>query len=192
MTARRCQTGAKLAAVDGSVCSGCYALRIENIRPTVAKGWLANYLRATTMIETNADAWVRACVFQINKAFEKTGEPYHRWFDSGDLQSIAMLRAIVRVAELTPNIKHWLPTREATIVRNWQRAGGVRPANLIIRISSTMIGDTPRNAEHTSTVHRKGKEYHGNKCEAYTRGGQCGDCRACWDDTVKNVSYPKH
>ena len=30
------------------------------------------------------------------------------------------------------------------------------------------------------------------ECKAYTRGNQCGDCRACWDKTVKNVSYKKH
>ena len=50
---------------------------------------------------------------QITKVCDRFGEPYHRWFDAGDLADVAMLKAIVRVCELTPTIKHWLPTRES-------------------------------------------------------------------------------
>ncbi len=51
----------------------------------------------------------------------ETGEPFFRWFDSGDLQSVEMVRDIVAVAERTPEIRHWLPTREYATVREYLR-----------------------------------------------------------------------
>jgi hypothetical protein len=195
ISAKRCKTGAKLVKVEGSVCSKCYALRLQAFRPSVDQGWEANYLRATTMIERNPVRWSEACAYQINRAIDKGSKPFHRWFDSGDLQSVAMLAAIVRVCELTPHVRHWLPTREAGIVRDYYKAHGYPflPANLVVRVSSTMIGDEPRPGyTHTSTVHKHGQAYAGQECEARTRGNTCGPCRACWDATVPNVSYPLH
>ena len=29
-------------------------------------------------------------------------------------------------------------------------------------------------------------------CGAYSRGGKCGDCSACWDKSVKVIGYPQH
>jgi hypothetical protein len=129
--------------------------------------------------------------FQIQRAAEKTSEPYHRWFDGGE--SLEMLRAIVLTCELTPNIRHWLPTREAAVVKRYRLQYGAFPANLVVRISSTMIDDKPiAGHAHTSTVHRKGAPHEGQACEARSRGNQCGPCRACWSADVVNVSYPLH
>ena len=190
LSATTCKTGGKLINLKGSTCSRCYAMKLEKMRPSVHQGWLANYTKATKLIATNPEQWAQACAFQINRHAVK-GEPYHRWFDSGDLQSVEMLDAIARTARLTPHIKHWLPTREAKIVKDWM-ASNVCPDNLIIRISATMIGDKPRNAIWTSTVHRKGETPEGHACPASKQGNQCGECRACWSDAVKNVSYPLH
>lgn len=195
ISATRCQTGSKLAQVEGSVCSKCYALRLEAFRPSVHKGWEANYIKATTMIDRNPERWVDACAYQINRATNNMPENqwFHRWFDSGDLQSVAMLRAIVRVCVKTPDVRHWLPTREAGIVKEYLRQYGGYPANLVVRVSSSMIDDAPRGGySHTSTVHRHGSSHTGEECQARTRNNQCGPCRACWDSTVANVSYPLH
>lgn len=193
ISAKVCKVGAKLAQVEGSVCHKCYALRLQKMRPSVDQGWTANYLKATTLIERNPAQWAAAAAFQINRMAQKTGEMFHRWFDSGDLQSVEMLAAICMVAEQTPDIAHWLPTREAKMVKAFKANGGVVPANLIIRISSTMIGDAPvRGHENTSTVHRKGTTPEGHICPASQQGGNCGDCRACWSHDVANVSYPLH
>lgn len=191
LSATMCQTGGKLMNIKGSTCSRCYAIKLEKMRPSVHQGWLANYTKATKLIATNPDHWAQACAFQINRHAIK-GEPFHRWFDSGDLQSVAMLDAIVKAVRLTPHIRHWLPTREATIVRDWLAQGNECPSNLVIRISSTMVGDAPRNAANTSTVHAKGQEPVGHACPARSQGNACGDCRACWSKSVSNVSYPLH
>ena len=29
-------------------------------------------------------------------------------------------------------------------------------------------------------------------CQAFLRGGKCGDCRACWDKSIPLIGYPKH
>jgi hypothetical protein len=193
ISAKRCQVGSKLATVEGSTCSRCYALKLQKLRPSVDMGWEANYLKATRMIAQAPVKWAQAMAFQINRAADKSGERYHRWFDSGDLQSVEMLYAIALVCQATPAIRHWLPTREAKIVRDYMALHGALPDNLVVRVSSTMIGDKPVSAhDNTSTVHRKGAEVHGHACPASQQGNACGSCRACWSREVRNVSYPLH
>lgn len=193
ISATKCKVGGKLATVKDSTCSRCYALKLEKLRPSVNQGWLANYEKAVSLIASNPDKWIAACVFQIMRAFAKSGEPFHRWFDSGDLQSVEMLSAICGVARSTPSIRHWLPTRESAIVKAYKAQGGIVPENLIIRVSSTMIGDAPISGHsHTSTVHRKKSDHSGHACPASTQGNNCGSCRACWSHDVPNISYPLH
>lgn len=193
ISATTCKVGGKLATVKDSVCSKCYALKLEKLRPSVHQGWMANYEKAVNLINSSPDKWIAACVFQIQRAYIKSGEPFHRWFDSGDLQSVAMLDAICRVAEATPEIAHWLPTRESAIVKAYRAQGGIVPGNLVIRVSSVMIGDKPISGHAaTSTVHRKGTTPEGHACPASTQGNNCGACRACWNPAVQNISYPLH
>lgn len=194
----KCHVGRKLAAIDGSTCHGCYAVKSESMYPTARKGWFENYIKAERMIAEMPEQWARAMAFQIEWHCRKLGEPYMRWFGAGDLQSVAMLRAIVRVCELTPTIKHWLPTRETSIVKAWRKAGGVEPDNLVIRMSATMIGDAPMNYANTSTVHYKGQfsaDKFGHDCPKANKTNpenNCGACRTCWDRSVANVSYQFH
>ena len=202
LSAKHCLAGSKLAQVEGSVCHRCYALKLQKLRPSVDKGWTNNYFKATKVISDNPSKWVEACTFQITRISKKTGECYHRWFDSGDLQSVEMLTAICSVATSTLQVKHWLPTREAKIVKDFLKSGGVIPNNLVVRVSSTMIDDAPiKGHANTSTVHRKNSAPHGHSCPASSEAhralrtdnaANCGPCRACWDKSVPNVSYPLH
>lgn len=193
LSATQCKTGSKLAQIKGSTCSRCYALKLEKMRPSVHMGWTANYMKATSLIASNPEQWAKACAFQIERAANKSGEAYHRWFDSGDLASVEMLAAIVRVCELTPNVSHWLPTREAGMVKAYLSQGNTFPSNLVVRVSSVMIGDKPRdNYANTSTVHRKTDTTDGHVCPASQQGNSCGTCRACWSSAIRNVSYPLH
>lgn len=186
-----CKVGDRLAKVVGSVCSKCYARRIQKIRPNVDKGWKANLDKWNTAVATGTvDLWIKAIAFQITRY---NTDDYHRWFDSGDLQSVEMLDAIAKVAKITPNIKHWLPTREVSFVLKYLKDNGDFPANLVVRVSSPMVNGHSLTAfKHTSTVHDKSNTPEGFGCEAHTRGNACGPCKACWNPRVKNVSYPKH
>jgi len=191
-----CQTGSKLAKIKGTSCNSCYARKLQKLRPSVDMGYklnLAKYNKALS--EDKLFTWVSAMVFQIERQAKKTGVYYHRWFDAGDLQSEKMFKAICLVCERTPKIKHWLPTQE----RNYVNAYAI-PENLCVRISGSKINGKATSRSYgallpnlcTSTVHTKGHEPIGQECKAYTRNNNCGSCRACWDTTVKNVSYKKH
>ena len=222
ISAKHCKVGSKLVNIKGSTCSRCYALKLQNLRPSVNTGWTNNYLKAVNLIDTNPAQWAKACAFQIERITKKLDVLNHRWFDSGDLQSVAMLFAINECAKLTPHIAHWLPTREAKIVQEYRKLYGNEAQNLCIRVSATMIDDKPISGHvQTSTVHRKGSTVHGKECLAYRTNtdnkvltvpeynafkalgkvekvasgidlGHCGACRACWSKEVSNISYPLH
>ena len=190
-----CNVGSRLANVKGSVCEKCYARRIQKMRPSVDKGYtknLANWRKYADLGKT--DTWVKACAFQILRQTQKLQEPFHRWFDSGDLDSIEQLIAIADVAKDTPEIQHWLPTREIAIVTEFLAWFGDFPSNLCVRVSGPMV-DGPRlkGFPNTSGVHTKGREPENTHiCPAPTQGNNCGDCRACWDISCQSVSYKKH
>jgi hypothetical protein len=125
--------------------------------------------------------WVIAMVYLISSKKSK----FFRWHDSGDVQDLKHLAKIFKVARLTPDVQHWMPTREAWVKPYLSRA----PKNLLIRFSMPMV-DQPAAASwpHTSTV----VSGEGRTCPAPDQNNACGDCRACWDPSVKNVAYGKH
>jgi len=198
ISAHACKVGAKLATVPGSVCHGCYALKANYLYPSVQQAHAARLAGITNPL------WTAAMVTLIHfsqtlkykrgrKALGKLAKGYHRWHDSGDLQSVAHLTKICAVAAMTPKIKHWLPTRELGFVKAYQAAGGIVPKNLVIRVSATMIDGDPSQAWfNTSRVHSDKPARGARLCPAPAQKGKCGDCRACWNPRVKSVSYHKH
>tara|TARA_R100000988_G_C3886879_1_gene110904 strand:- start:79 stop:441 length:363 start_codon:yes stop_codon:yes gene_type:complete len=115
-----------------------------------------------------------------------SGHEFFRWHDSGDLQSLEHLQKIFEVCKRTPSTQHWLPTREAQILK--QVKPDQVPENLIIRFSSHMIDQGPVSFwPWTSTVVTKNKT-----CPAAEQGNACGSCRACWNRDIKNIAYGKH
>lgn len=193
--AQACKVGSKLVSVPGSTCSGCYALKANYRYDSVVKG------QAKRLAGLASPQWASAMVFLLRAAHGlDTGKPdrkvtspgWHRWHDSGDLQSLGHLAAICQVARRTPELKHWLPTREHKIISDYIKSGGVIPANLMVRLSATMVDGAPSaHWPHTSTVHHA-EVAKGSVCPAPTQGNKCGDCRACWSPAVPNVSYHKH
>jgi hypothetical protein len=187
LPAGKCAVGSKLRAVPGSVCSMCYA---HKGRYAFGGVQAAQYRRLKSI---NHPQWVEAMVTLISG---QSGG-WFRWHDSGDIQSIDHLRRIIAVCRHTPDVRHWLPTREVGILRAYLRDGGRIPANLTIRLSAAMVGTLPLRIDRRikgSTVHAKGTEPPRGAvaCSAPTTGGHCADCRACWDRTVPVVSYGAH
>ena len=183
LSAKRCKTGAKLQKVKGSTCYMCYAMKANYFYPSVKT---AHERRLKSI---NNKTWAAAMI-QLITHYEKE---YFRWHDSGDIQTIEHLGKICAVAAGTPHIQHWLPTREAKILKDYKEAGGVIPANLVIRLSATMVNGVPSKIHnHSSTVHTAGVKPIGEACNAQHQGGQCLDCRACWNPAIKNISYEAH
>ena len=111
---------------------------------------------------------------------------YFRWHDSGDILGIWHLNKIYDVVEQTPFLKHWLPTRETSMVLKNNRSV---PDNLLIRHSAHMInGPLPKRVKNMSGVTTNG-DY---TCHAPDNANECGDCRKCWDKKVELVVYPSH
>jgi hypothetical protein len=190
-----CNVGSRLRDLSGSVCSDCYAIRIQKFRPNVDKSYKSNQELVDGLSLDTLSKWVSGVVHQI----KKRNVSHHRWLDAGDVPSVLFLQGVMAVCLLTPAVKHWLPTRELGLVKRWLSEGGYRPANLCVRVSAPMVGDSPVRTTsgilegvQTSTVHIKGTEHEGVGCEASLNGNNCGDCRACWDINVPNVSYPRH
>ena len=177
LPAWECKTGSKLAKIPGTVCSSCYAMKgsytmYKGVKP-------AQYKRLDAI---KHPLWVKAMATQINSKKVK----YFRWHDAGDIQSVKHLLKIFKVCELSPDVKHWIPTKESQFLKHIpvDRV----PKNLIIRISGTKIdGPAPKFWPWSSTVVTKSAS-----CPAPKQSGKCLDCRACWDHKVKNVSYGKH
>jgi hypothetical protein len=195
ISATACITGQKLAAIEGSVCHGCYAMKANYRYSSVQKA------HAKRLAGIGNAQWVAAMVAMLNAAHAKRSRKgrklarFHRWHDSGDLQSRDHLARICAVARATPHLRHWLPTREGGIVREFVRDGGTIPDNLTIRLSATMVdGAAPRAWPITSTVHASAASAasEGHVCPAPTQGNKCGACRACWSRDVANVSYHVH
>ena len=141
--------------------------------------------------EAQAQLWVDSIVALIGD------DPFFRWHDSGDLQGVLHLRLIAQVAERTPHCRHWLPTREYAMVKEYVQTFGPIPENLIVRLSA-MYPDEPVRIPASlagipgitaSNVHSTGPAV-GEVCKAPAQGGECRDCRACWTDAV--VSYKLH
>ena len=174
LPAWECKTGSKLRKVKGSVCASCYALKGNYTRYKAIKA--AQYVRLDSL---KHPLWTAAMVAQVKR------QKYFRWHDAGDVQDLDHLNKIFEVCRLTPNTNHWMPTREAWVKDHLPRS----PKNLVIRFSPPMINQrAPESWPNSSMVIDKG--FH--TCPAPSQGGQCGDCRQCWDPKVQVVSYGKH
>jgi hypothetical protein len=182
ISAKDCITGSKLRKIKNTVCSDCYALKgnyiryAKNIEPAMKR-------RLNSISSPN---WVNAMVYIMKHQKAVINSGLFRWHDSGDLQSMEHLQKIVDIATATPNIKHWLPTKESNLIKNFK---GVIPANLIIRLSGSFIdGKTPVYKNTSTVVSSKDQA----TCKSFEQNGQCLSCVQCWDSSIKNISYLNH
>ena len=184
-----------------TVCSKCYALERRYLFPAVQRA-LERRLEAL-----KDPRWADAMVVLI------TGKKHFRWFDSGDLQSDDHLALILEVVRRTPDTMHWLPTREYLVIPRYLRrlpnSVYTQPPNLCIRLSNQWIDGVTGNMEDSGdddiddqvqplntlpwSVVKRHREYpEGYHCPAHDQGNKCGECRACWDQSVKLIVYPEN
>ena len=182
LPAAECKTGSKLVDVEGSTCQGCYANKGCYVFAVVQA---AQYRRLEAIRHPQ---WVNAMATLINSKKSK----YFRWHDSGDVQDPEHLLKIFEVCRLTPETSHWLPTREAWTKKYLKD----KPDNLVLRFSMPMVDQAPAKSwPNVSTVMTKDQPWFGATsvaCVAPDQDNECKDCRACWDPSVKNVTYWKH
>ena len=177
LPASQCITGSKLVDVLNSTCSGCYALkgryRFKNVQAALNR----------RLEKLHDPRWIEAMVTLIKD------QPWFRWHDSGDVQSVLHLKNIFEVCKRTPGTSHWLPTREARFLRLMDPA--VVPKNLKIVLSDHMNDQAtpPSWWPYTSGVTTSHELV---TCPASRQGNKCLDCRKCCDRNTKRVIYGKH
>ena len=196
ISAKRCNTGSKLAKVKGSVCYNCYALKGRYMFNNV-QGALENRYNAWS---SNRNRWTDAMIYIMHNKRHIVDNQVFRWFDSGDIQGVDMLNDINTVAWASPHIRFWLPTKEYKLIKEYDI--DVAP-NLVIRVSAPSVDKSfPQYAyegnnhtyDYISTVYNKDNLHSANGviCPASKQGNECGSCRACWSDKVSEVSYVSH
>ena len=187
-----CKVGSNLRKVSGSVCAKCYAH--ERGHYQYDNGKQARERRLKSLEDPR---WIEAMTTLINHY----KMPF-RWHDSGDLQSLLHLIMIVEVAKRTPDVQHWLPTKEKRIVKSFLDLFSEFPPNLNVQMSGYMVDGPPVNmGEHSDAVSHhitytktKGSGY---DCPVEIEGSQSSscaeaECYACWDKSVPVVAGRLH
>jgi hypothetical protein len=164
-------------------CAGCYATtgnyRFENVKAPRRH---------------NKEDWQRLA-WSDDMTAELAKDTHFRWFDSGDMYTLALAEKILEVMRRTPWVKHWIPTRMHKFPKFRQVLSEMQALkNVSVRFSSdsvtgqytkglhgSVIVPTPADAKRGMTL-----------CGAYDNGGACGPCRACYDKRVKVIAYPAH
>ena len=169
-------------AIGADACKGCYATQGNYRYPNVKAPRIEN------REDWKRDEWEDEMV----KALDK--DRYFRWFDSGDVYSLALAEKIHSVMVRTPWVKHWIPTRMGKFPKFAPVLSKMQSLpNVMVRFSSDSIfgefdnrhGSTifPTIAHVTKSV---------KPCLAYENEGKCSGCRSCWDKSVPVIGYIAH
>ena len=164
-------------------CKGCYATTGNYRYPNVKAP------REFNKTDWQRLEWVDDMVAELEK------DRFFRWFDSGDMYSIGLAQKILEVMQRTPWVKHWLPTRMhkfpkfRAVLRDMMALD-----NVMVRFSSDSIRGQFTQGLHGSVIVPTPEDVSAgvSLCGAYSRGGKCDGCRACWDRSVPVIAYPAH
>lgn len=166
-------------------CKGCYATTGNY-----------NYPNVKAPREFNRTDWERLdwCDDMV-AALEN--DRYFRWFDSGDVYSLALAEKILEVMIRTPWCKHWLPTRMHKFPKFRMVFDSMKSLdNVSVRFSSDSITGEYIPGLHGSVIGPDAATYvdfeGSSLCRAYEHDGKCSGCRACWDKSVDLICYPAH
>lgn len=164
-------------------CKGCYATT-------------GNYRFANVKAprEFNRTDWERFD-WCDDMVAELTNDEYFRWFDSGDMYSLALAEKICEVMRRTPWVKHWLPTRMhkfpkfQLVLREMSQLD-----NVMVRPSSDSIIGEFISGLHGSVIVPDSRVNPDmvELCRAYENDGKCSGCRACYDKSIPVIAYPAH
>ena len=163
-------------------CQGCYAIggnyRFDNVKKP----------RIFNRQDWKRDGWVSDMVDALRN------DRYFRWFDSGDMYDARLAEKMLQVMLLTPDVKHWLPTRMHKFPKFQPilRAMQALP-NVMVRPSSDSVTGAYTAGLHGSTIVPSLQAPAGvTICHAATNDGKCGSCRACYSKDVAVIGYVAH
>lgn len=215
LDASNCKTAKKqVKKSDNASCVKCYAKKGRYVMRCTINSMEENLLVWKFMKHKQ---WVESFVNLLSDRLKHTRSRikshFFRIFDSGDLQSVEMLRAWVEVANEFPKMNFWLPTREVPMVDRYIRKGGIIPKNLKIRISDAEMDQV--ESEHQEWIDevnkldnvqckigssgiksKKSRLVVLHECIASKQGGKCfgnlKQCADCWLSVKDRIYYLEH
>lgn len=163
-------------------CKGCYATTGNYRYPNVKAP------REHNKTDWQRLEWVDDMVRELDS------DRYFRWFDSGDIYTLALAEKIFEVMQRTPWVKHWLPTRMHKFPKFRDVLTRMQALpNVMVRFSSDSVtGDYIPGTHGSVIVPDAAFKTNAKLCQAYEHGGKCNKCRACWDKAVSVIAYPAH
>lgn len=164
-------------------CAGCYAVGGNYRYPNVREPRIEN------RDDWKRPEWVEDMVAALRN------DRFFRWFDSGDMYALPLAEKILEVMTLTPDVRHWLPTRMhkfrkfADVIARMQAL-----PNVMVRPSSDSVTGEYTAGLHGSTIVPSIDQVPAGAtlCHAANNAGKCGACRACYSKDVAVVAYVAH
>lgn len=166
-------------------CKGCYATTGNYNYPNVKAPRLHN------KEDWQRIEWIDDMVQALDS------DRYFRWFDSGDIYSVALAEKILEVMRRTPWCKHWLPTRMHKFPKFQMVLSEMQALpNVMVRFSADSIDGSYTPGLHGSVIGPDASTYVQTEdsalCRAYEHGGKCNGCRQCWNKDITLICYPAH
>jgi hypothetical protein len=166
-------------------CKGCYATTGNYHYPNVKAPRISN------REDWQRLEWVDDMVAALDS------DRYFRWFDSGDVYTLALAEKMLEVMIRTPWCKHWLPTRMHKFPKFRMVFDQMRALdNVSVRFSSDSVIGEYIDGLHGSVIGPDASTFQArvgvSLCRAYEHEGKCSGCRACWDKSVDLIAYPAH
>ena len=166
-----------------AACAGCYAVGGNYRYPNVREPRIEN------REDWKRPEWVADMVAALRN------DRFFRWFDSGDMYALPLAEKILEVMTLTPDVRHWVPTRMykfrkfADVIARMQAL-----PNVMVRPSSDSVTGEYTPGVHGSTIVPAADQVPAGAtlCHAANNAGKCGACRACYDKSVAVVAYVAH
>ena len=166
-------------------CAGCYATTGNYRYPNVKAP------RAHNKTDWQRMDWVADMVGELQN------DRFFRWFDSGDVYTLALAEKILAVMQATPWVNHWLPTRMHKFPKFAHVFAQMQALpNVSVRFSSDSVMGEYVPGLHGSVIGPDAATFQDQPgislCRAYEHGGRCNGCRACWDKSIELIAYPAH
>jgi hypothetical protein len=164
-------------------CKGCYAVggnyRFKNVKEA----------RSHNKKDWQRSEWVADMIEELDS------DRYFRWFDSGDMYSLALAEKMYEICKATPWTRHWIPTRMHKFKKFRDVIDRLNALdNVVVRLSSDGInGEIIEEAEYSSTIIPFIDSVTvATVCNAPLQDGKCKKCRLCWNKDVKVIAYAGH
>ena len=187
-----------VSTCPGSILSGTKGKLVEACSKCYANKGFYRMKTVKDVRINNKEDWKRSD-FEADMIAYLDTQRYFRWFDSGDIYTLALAEKIYNICKKTSWVKHWIPTRSYKFKKYLPIFNKLKAlCNVSVRYSSDSIKGEYTKGLHGSTIIPKDpKDFDPSPeflreafiCGTRYRKGSCGPCRACWNKDIPLIAY---